>query len=570
MAFCLKGILLLHVLVVTLQPLTGGPVKRSWSNQADTVHKARDILESSQVNFLKRPEQTKRNPSSTFKFVNQSELAKVIDYLKKKYPDVDWSLVTPLPTQSISGKREFENKNSLEQTKNSSFTFLNQSEIAKGFDYLNKTYPDVDWSFVTPLPTLAGKGELEHGNRTFYFVNQSEIAKGFDYLNKTYPDVDWSFVTPLPTLAGKGELEHGNRTFYFVNQPEIAKGFDYLNKTYPDVDWSFVTPLPTLAGKGELEHGNRTFYFVNQSEIAKGFDYLNKTYPDVDWSFVTPLPTLAGKKELEHGNRTFYFVNQSEIAKGFDYLNKTYPDVDWSFVMPLPTLAGKGELEHRNRTFYFVNQSEIAKGFDYLNKTYPDVDWSFVMPLPALAGKGELEHGNRTFYFVNQSEIAKGFDYLQKKYPNVNWTFVMPASTSSPGKRELEHGNSLRQVKRTFYFLNQSEIAKDFDYLKKKYPDVDWSFVMPASTSSPGRRELKGQIMESKTNSITNKRLLEQQKKNFLDSGSIQQRNDIPRKHHNSEGSSKQKAREDFTSSFEFLDPEEVKKELEYLLEKHP
>jgi hypothetical protein len=340
MAFCLKGILLLHVLVVTLQPLTGVPVKRSWSNRADTVHKARDILEPSQVNFLKRPEQTKRNPSSTFKFVNQSELAKGIDYLKKNYPDVDWSFVTPLPTPSISGKREFENKNSLEQTKKSSFTFLNQSEIAKGLDYLKKKYPDVDWSFVTPLPTLAGKRELEHEKRTFDFVNQSEIAKGFDYLKKKYPDVDWSFV--------------------------------------------------------------------------------------------------------------------------------------------------------------------------------------------------------------------------------------MPVSTSSPGRRELEHGNSLRQAKRTFDFLNQSEIAKGFDYLKKKYPDVDWSLVMPASTSSSGRRELKGQIMESKTNSITNKRLLEQQKKSLLDSGSIQQRNDIPRKHHNSEGSSKQKARDDFTSSFEFLDPEEVKKGLEYLLEKHP
>ena len=393
MAFCLKGILLLHVLVVTLQPLTGGQVKRSWSNRADTVHKARDILEPTQANFLKRPEQTKRNPSSTFKFVNQSELAKGIDYLKKKYPDVDWSFVTPLPTPSISGKREFESKNSLEQTKKSSFTFLNQSEIAKGLDYLKKKYPDVDWSFVTPLPTLAGKRELEHGKRTFDFVNQSEIAKGFDYLKKKYPDVDWSFVMPASTSS-------------------------------------------------------------------------------------------PGRRELEHGN--------------------------------------------------------------------------------------SLRQAKRTFDFLNQSEIAKGFDYLKKKYPDVDWSFVMPASTSSPGKRELEHGNSLRQAKRTFDFLNQSEIAKGFNYLKKKYPDVDWSLVMPASTSSPGRRELKGQIMESKTNSITNKRLLDHQKKSFLDSGSIQQRNDIPRKHHNSEGSSKQKARDDFTSSFEFLDPEEVKKGLEYLLEKHP
>jgi putative NADH-flavin reductase len=499
MAFCLKGILLLHVLVVTLQPLTGVPVKRSWSNRADTVHKARDILEPSQVNFLKRPEQTKRNPSSTFKFVNQSELAKGIDYLKKKYPDVDWSFVTPLPTPSISGKREFENKNSLEQTKKSSFTFLNQSEIAKGLDYLKKKYPDVDWSFVTPLPTLAGKRELEHEKRTFDFVNQSEIAKGFDYLKKKYPDVDWSFVMPVSTSSpGKRELEHGN----------------------------------------SLRQAKRTFDFVTESEIAKGFDYLKKKYPDVDWSLVMPASTSSpGKRELEHGN----------------------------------------SLRQAKRTFDFLNQSEIAKGFDYLKKKYPDVDWSFVMPVSTSSpGRRELEHGNslrqakRTFDFLNQSEIAKGFDYLKKKYPDVDWSFVMPASTSSPGRRELEHGNSLRQAKRTFDFLNQSEIAKGFDYLKKKYPDVDWSLVMPASTSSPGRRELKGQIMESKTNSITNKRLLEQQKKSLLDSGSIQQRNDIPRKHHNSEGSSKQKARDDFTSSFEFLDPEEIKKGLEYLLEKHP
>ena len=141
-----------------------------------------------------------------------------------------------------------------------------------------------------------------------------------------------------------------------------------------------------------------------------------------------------------------------------------------------------------------------------------------------------------TFTFLNQSEIAKGLDYLKKKYPDVDWSAVSPTSS----KREFGKENSLKQVKRTssFVFLNQSEIAKGLDYLKKKYPDVDWSAV-----TSTGKRELKSNSIERKA---------DEEKRSFQDP-SIQQRNDIS------------EVTEGFTSSLEFPGPEKRMERLEYL-----
>ena len=90
----------------------------------------------------------------------------------------------------------------------------------------------------------------------------------------------------------------------------------------------------------------------------------------------------------------------------------------------------------------------------------------------------------------------------------------------------------------TFTFLNQSEIAKGLDYLKKKYPDVDWSAV-----TSTGKRELKSNSIERKA---------DEEKRSFQDP-SIQQRNDIS------------EVTEGFTSSLEFPGPEKRMERLEYL-----
>mgnify|MGYP002804068521 CR=1 FL=1 len=150
----------------------------------------------------------------------------------------------------------------------------------------------------------------------------------------------------------------------------------------------------------------------------------------------------------------------------------------------------------------------------------------------------ELEETKRNtssnFTFLPISDIAKGLDYLKKKYPDVDWSAVTP--TSGTGRREFKNENLLKQAKRTssFVFLNQSDIAKGLDYLKKKYPDVDWSAVTP--TSGTGRRELKSEIMDSNTNGILNE-VAEELKKSFqIHDSSIQQRNDISDQHDDGQG----------------------------------
>jgi hypothetical protein len=128
--------------------------------------------------------------------------------------------------------------------------------------------------------------------------------------------------------------------------------------------------------------------------------------------------------------------------------------------------------------------------------------------------------------------------------------------TSSSGKREFKPKNSLEQTKRksSFVFLNQSEIAKGLDYLKKKYPDVDWSSVTP--TSSSGKREFEDGIIESgrtKTNSAINEKVVQQKKSLRNLHSSIKQRNDIPERQHDSEGSFHQKTRDGLTTELEHL-----------------
>ena len=98
--------------------------------------------------------------------------------------------------------------------------------------------------------------------------------------------------------------------------------------------------------------------------------------------------------------------------------------------------------------------------------------------------------------------------------------------------RELEE--TKRNTSSNFTFLPISDIAKGLDYLKKKYPDVDWSAVTP--TSGTGRRELKSEIMDSNTNGILNE-VAEELKKSFqIHDSSIQQRNDISDQHDDGQG----------------------------------
>ena len=566
MAFCLNRILL-FVLALNLQALQGMPVKRLRRKQANFVNKARDIVistKSSEANDFKHPRQVQ----SSFKFLSQSDIDKGLDHLKKKYPNVDWSLVTPLPSPS-SGKREFyrENKNTIGQAKRtSSFMFLNQSDINKGLDYLKKKYPDIDWSIVTPLPSpSSGKREFENKNfleeakrsSSFIFLNQSDIDKGLDHLKKKYPNVDWSLVTPLRSPnSGKREFEEKNSlgqtkrtsSFMFLNQSDIDKGLDHLKKKYPNVDWSIVTPLPSpISGKREFEDMNSvrqakrtsSFMFLNQSDIDKGLDHLKKKYPNVDWSIVTPLPSpISGKREFKDMNSvrqvkrtsSFMFLNQSDIDKGLGHLKKKYPNVDWSIVTPLPS-PSSGKREFENKNF--------------------------------------LEEAKRTssFTFLNQSDIDKGLDHLKKKYPNVDWSILTPLPSPNSGKRELDDKNSIGQPKRTssFIFLNQSDIDKGLDHLKKKYPNVDWSLVTPLPSPNSGKRELTDQIMESvrtDTKSYASKKLYQEKKNLDILDYSIQERNKIPEKQH-------EKDKHRFFSSFFFPEPQDMK-EQKYSQEKSP
>lgn len=131
-----------------------------------------------------------------------------------------------------------------------------------------------------------------------------------------------------------------------------------------------------------------------------------------------------------------------------------------------------------------------------------------------------------SFKFLNQSEINKGLDYLKTKYPNVDWSWIFP--TSNPGQKRVQEDNSLRQLKKgtsSFTFLNQSEIDKGLDYLKKKYPNVDWSWLFP--TINPGRREIEGPKREYHKKSMMRKTSHQQEKSNHA-----QQPNDIPKTGH--------------------------------------
>ena len=278
MGVCSKGALLLFIAVSFMQLVKGIPVKRLWSE-----------------------EQLKRNFKSSFKFINDTEIAKGLDYLKRAYPNVDWSLVTPLPT--LAGKREYEQTNSLEEPKRSfksSFKFINDTEIAKGLDYLKKAYPNVDWSLVTPLPTLAGKREYEQTNSleepkrsfksSFKFINDTEIAKGLDYLKKAYPNVDWSLVTPLPTLAGKREfksreLESGTMKLNNINENIVSEE----KKSVQDDD--SMQQREDIAGKfhenkvtsDENVNDDSIFEFLEAEDELKE-EYLKEKYPHVDWT----------------------------------------------------------------------------------------------------------------------------------------------------------------------------------------------------------------------------------------------------------------------------------------------
>ena len=564
MAFCLNRILL-FVLALNLQALQGMPVKRLRRKQANFVNKARDIVistKSSEANDFKHPRQVQ----SSFKFLSQSDIDKGLDHLKKKYPNVDWSLLTPLPSPS-SGKREFEDMNSVRQVKRtSSFMFFNQSDIDKGLDHLKKKYPNVDWSIVTPLPSpSSGKREFEDMNSvrqvkrtsSFMFLNQSDIDKGLDHLKKKYPNVDWSIVTPLPSpSSGKREFE--DKTF--LRQPKRTS----------------------------------SFIFLNQSDIDKGLDHLKKKYPNVDWSIVTPLPSPnSGKREIDDKNSigepkrtsSFMFLNQSDIDKGLDHLKKKYPNVDWSIVTPLHSpSSGKREFEDktflrqpkRTSSFIFLNQSDIDKGLDHLKKKYPNVDWSIVTALPSpSSGKREFEDMNfvrqvkrtSSFMFLNQSNIDKGLDHLKKKYPNVDWSIVTPLPSPNSGKREIDDKNSIGQPKRTssFIFLNQSDIDKGLDHLKKKYPDVDWSLVTPLSSPNSGKREFTDPItgsVRTDTKSYVSKRLYQEKKNLDIFDTSIQERNKIPEKQH-------EKDKHRFFSSFFFPEPQDMKGQ-KYSQEKYP
>ena len=267
MAFCFKGIVLV-VLAMLAQPLKGKSVQPPW--KIFSVNKARDI------------EVTKRNISNNFTFIPEPEIAKGLDYLKKKYPGVDWSAVTPT---SSTGKRDYNDENLLKQAKRtSSFVFLNQSEIAKGLDYLKKKYPGVDWSAVTPTST-AGKREfsneklLKQAKRTssFTFIDQSEIAKGIDYLKKKYPDVDWSAVTPTST-AGKRELKAeimDSRTNGIVN--DMA---DELKKNFQILDSSIQQRNDIPAQHDGQGTRNGFEWFLNPQKEVEELEHSEKKSPD--------------------------------------------------------------------------------------------------------------------------------------------------------------------------------------------------------------------------------------------------------------------------------------------------
>ena len=459
MAFCLNRILL-FVLALNLQALQGMPVKRLRRKQVNFVNKARDIVistKSSEANDFKHPRQVQ----SSFKFLSQSDIDKGLDHLKKNYPNVDWSLVTPLPSPS-SGKREFyrENKNTIGQAKRtSSFMFLNQSDIHKGLDYLKKKYPDVDWSIVTPLPSpSSGKREFENKNfleeakrsSSFIFLNQSDIDKGLDHLKKKYPNVDWSLLTLLPSPnSGKREFEEKNSlgqtkrtsSFMFLNQSDIDKGLDHLKKKYPNVDWSIVTPLPSpSSGKRDFEdktflrQPKRTssFIFLNQSDIDKGLDHLKKKYPNVDWSLLTPLPSPnSGKREFEEGSlgqtkrtSSFIFLNQSDIDKGLDHLKKKYPNVDWSLVTPLPS-PNSGKREFTDPITGSVRtdtKSYVSKRL-YQKKKNLDIFDSSIQERNKIPEKQHEKDKHRFFssFFFPEPQDMKGQKYSQEKNPNVDW-----------------------------------------------------------------------------------------------------------------------------------------------------
>ena len=403
------------------------------------------------------------------------------------------------------------------------------------------------------------------------------------------------------------EARQISSTFKFINQSDIDKGLDHLKKKYPNVDWSFVTPLPSSnSGKREFENKNSltqakrtsSFVFINQSDIDEGLDHLKNKYPNVDWSLVTPLPSSnPGKREFENKNSLtqakraspFVFLNQSDIDKGLDYLKKKYPNVDWSLVTPLPSPnSGKREFENKNTltqakrtsSFVFINQSDIDEGLDHLKNKYPNVDWSLVTPLPSSnSGKREFENKNSLtqakraspFVFLNQPDIVKGLDYLKKKYPNVDWSLVTPLPSSNSGKREFENKNSLTQAKKTssFVFLNQSDIDKGLDHLKTKYPNVDWSFVTPLPSSNSGKRNQITESAKTDTNSYLNKRLYDEKKNLEILYSPRQEGNDIQEKQHKSEASHA-KAKHRFFSSFDFPVPEADTKGVEHLKEKYP
>ena len=290
MAFCLD-IILLVVLVSNLQPLKGVP--HLWSKHDDFVHKARGIVIPTKPNEA-------RQLSSTFKFINQSDIDKGLDHLKKKYPNVDWSLLAPLPS-SNSGKREFENKNSLTQARRtSSFVFINQSDIDKGLDHLKKKYPNVDWSLLAPLPSSnSGKREFENKNSltqakrasSFVFLNQSDIDKGLDHLKKKYPNVDWSFVTPLPSPNSgkrnqiKESAETDTNSYPNKRLYDEKKNFEILYSPRQEGNDIQEKQHESEASHAKAKHRFfSSFDFPEPEADTKGVGHLKEKYLDVDWT----------------------------------------------------------------------------------------------------------------------------------------------------------------------------------------------------------------------------------------------------------------------------------------------
>ena len=243
MAFCLD-IILLVVLVSNLQPLKGAP--HLWSKHDDFVHKARGIVISTKPNEA-------RQLSSTFKFINQSDIDKGLDHLKKKYPNVDWSLVTPLPS-SNSGKREFENKNTLTQAKRaSSFVFLNQSDIDKGLDHLKKKYPNVDWSFVTPLPSPNSgkrnqiKESAETDTNSYPNKRLYDEKKNFEILYSPRQEGNDIQEKQHESEASHAKAKHRFFSSFDFPEPEAdTKGVGHLKEKYLDVDWTMFEDDNTI------------------------------------------------------------------------------------------------------------------------------------------------------------------------------------------------------------------------------------------------------------------------------------------------------------------------------------